>query len=527
MTTLASIDATCGICGARSQQTALGSTSSFGPVDLYTRPAEPARSSLPYWLGACPACGYVAEPALEAPGAGPARGAVAAALAGEAYRAQARERALPPDARRALCAALLAAAQEDEAAAGRLALWAAWACDDEGEAEAAAVCRERAASHWRSTRTAGERLLEDEPEICDALLLAETLRRAGRFDEALAEVDGAYPFDADEELRTLLFAVAELAWRGDAAGRTVDAAAEVAFDGDPTSRRVALYALAGQAWRATASIELVGRLELRRGERGGSAWVLLLDGRERPLSVWEAFCEAAVGGGRTPWDVLDATAFELEWWAGGGWKAAYDAAHPSPDAAVQALAAEWRLAWRRLHLAESSRERERLAARFLPERLAETALAGYAELELLVAEHGAHAPQQRTLELLLAHLLERPQGGILVLSAAAGYVQLLRYRERPALLLEAMDTEYQAGVELDAEQRRSLAALGWHDPKTEPVPYTPAHYAAYWSGGNFVQELPADAPVAAFVELVASTLARVYRLAPDDELVAKVIDTLG
>jgi hypothetical protein len=69
------------------------------------------------------------------------------------------------------------------AAAGWGALLAAWRCEAHGEHEDASRCRERAVDFW------GESMAARDPitrigGAADQLLLAETLRRLGRFGEA-------------------------------------------------------------------------------------------------------------------------------------------------------------------------------------------------------------------------------------------------------------------------------------------------------------------------------------------------------
>ena len=59
MTTVFSDFATCPVCGESFQFSAMGSTSTFGSMDLDTRPPEMKRSSMCYWLVECPECGYV------------------------------------------------------------------------------------------------------------------------------------------------------------------------------------------------------------------------------------------------------------------------------------------------------------------------------------------------------------------------------------------------------------------------------------------------------------------------------------
>jgi hypothetical protein len=60
MTRLGEKERTCYLCGATHVYPGVISTSECGAPDLDTRPAEMLRSTLPYWIQRCPACGYCA-----------------------------------------------------------------------------------------------------------------------------------------------------------------------------------------------------------------------------------------------------------------------------------------------------------------------------------------------------------------------------------------------------------------------------------------------------------------------------------
>lgn len=54
----------CVLCGRESSFMVIGSTSTFGPPDLATRPAPLQRSTIRGWVQRCPECGYCA-PSLD------------------------------------------------------------------------------------------------------------------------------------------------------------------------------------------------------------------------------------------------------------------------------------------------------------------------------------------------------------------------------------------------------------------------------------------------------------------------------
>ena len=69
------------------------------------------------------------------------------------------------------------------AAAGWGALLGAWRCEAQGEHEDASRCRERAVEFWEEALADGDQITRIGG-AADQLILAETLRRLGRFEEA-------------------------------------------------------------------------------------------------------------------------------------------------------------------------------------------------------------------------------------------------------------------------------------------------------------------------------------------------------
>ena len=61
MTTVFKKTEKCSVCGEDSQQSVVGSASSFGSMDLDMRPSEMLRSAMRYWIKECPHCGYTAN----------------------------------------------------------------------------------------------------------------------------------------------------------------------------------------------------------------------------------------------------------------------------------------------------------------------------------------------------------------------------------------------------------------------------------------------------------------------------------
>ena len=64
MTTIFEEEVSCALCGQRQTVSEIGSTNSFGAMDLDTRPPQMRRSTMEYWVHQCTECGFVA-PELE------------------------------------------------------------------------------------------------------------------------------------------------------------------------------------------------------------------------------------------------------------------------------------------------------------------------------------------------------------------------------------------------------------------------------------------------------------------------------
>jgi tetratricopeptide (TPR) repeat protein len=211
MTSLREVHVRCAVCGELSRVAELSSTSSFGPPDLDLRPIGPARWALEFGIQRCRACGYCA------PSLGTAPLGAAAIVESHVYRGVRDSSRLPGLARDYFCGALIAegAGRADEAAQSFLA--AAWLCDDAGATNHARICRDRAAEMLERAIAFGE---HEAPLEIIGVVLADVLRRTGRFDEALAACDEAEQALGDAELgdeatAAVLAFIRELAESGD------------------------------------------------------------------------------------------------------------------------------------------------------------------------------------------------------------------------------------------------------------------------------------------------------------------------
>lgn len=179
MTTINQEEVRCAVCGAAQTVMELGSTNSFGSMDLDTRPPEMQRSTMEYWVHQCGECGYVA-PELGAAADGAGR-----IVASADYRSELERRDRARLANRFVCRALLEEAAGDLASAAWRRLHAAWACDDEEQAEEARVQRLAGLGLFERARESGEQAMKSLVGG-DEVLLADIARRTGEFERALA-----------------------------------------------------------------------------------------------------------------------------------------------------------------------------------------------------------------------------------------------------------------------------------------------------------------------------------------------------
>lgn len=171
------VEAVCAVCGSTVAVESLGRLpDSVEPPDFDTRPGEPLRSTLPWWVQMCAHCGYVADDISRA--SEDARTIVES----EAYRSCLADGSLPETARRFLCYALLLEKLHQAADAGWSALHAAWACDDAGDSEAASRCRARAIELWQRGKQLGQLFCDDMAS--EFALVTDVYRRLGEFEHA-------------------------------------------------------------------------------------------------------------------------------------------------------------------------------------------------------------------------------------------------------------------------------------------------------------------------------------------------------
>jgi hypothetical protein len=177
------VESECSLCGTRSEQRITQTIPGEGLPDLDTRPAEPARLALPFWVQRCPKCGYCAtDITLDYPLAG-------RVIRSAEYQAVLRKRGVPEKAREFLAWSLIEAANSEFGGAGWSALHAAWVCDDGEKPAPAAECRKLALDYFSRQRAGNGRITGFEDPGVEELVLADLCRRTGQYAPALKWVE--------------------------------------------------------------------------------------------------------------------------------------------------------------------------------------------------------------------------------------------------------------------------------------------------------------------------------------------------
>ena len=221
MPTVFQVETECALCGTISEQSVAGPVERHGLPDLDTRPPEEVRSTLPYWIQACPNCGYCAPNIdLDYPLAD-------SVIHQESYQALLRRRSLPQAARRFMAWAQIQASNDEHTGAGWSALHAAWACDDAGKPGPAASCRLSALEHFENARRGRPSLPGFEEAGTGEILLADLCRRADQFGRTVEiSRQGLAAHPTEVVVRTLEREIV-LALAGDNAAHSLAEVAEV------------------------------------------------------------------------------------------------------------------------------------------------------------------------------------------------------------------------------------------------------------------------------------------------------------
>jgi uncharacterized protein (DUF2225 family) len=186
----------CAVCGKTSKHMVITSTSAFGSPDLDTRPPEPKRSSIVWWIQSCPSCGYCApdisehiEKACEV-------------VRSDPYRQQLNSPEFPKLANAFLCYSLIQESLGKYASGGWASIYAAWACDDAGLDAGAQKCRKRALILLRRARENDQEFAEQAG--AEEAIMVDLLRRSGQFELALKACDDGLKKDLEKVISDVL-----------------------------------------------------------------------------------------------------------------------------------------------------------------------------------------------------------------------------------------------------------------------------------------------------------------------------------
>lgn len=203
---LEEVNVRCAHCGKESRQKFIFSSSSFGAMDLDTRPAPPARKFLSLEIQRCPHCGYCAPDISEGENI----------RLSPAYEVFAERGGMDGTGKNFLLAAMLCSEQGKEPEAGIFCLKAAWAFDDAADTANAAAAREKAAEHLL-------RYVDAEEDGDIAIVLVDVYRRAGMFSEAEGMI-GRIGDTGDEDMNAVLAYQRRLIRAKDVSRHTVEEA---------------------------------------------------------------------------------------------------------------------------------------------------------------------------------------------------------------------------------------------------------------------------------------------------------------
>jgi hypothetical protein len=124
-------------------------------------------------------------------------------VASDEYRGYLEDESTPLKAREFLCFACILDRLHQHADAGWAALQAAWVCDDAGDDDAAARCRNRAIELWQRGKLAGQLFSDDM--ATEFALVTDVYRRLGDFERAtVACAEGLDLEDIPPAVETML-----------------------------------------------------------------------------------------------------------------------------------------------------------------------------------------------------------------------------------------------------------------------------------------------------------------------------------
>lgn len=177
MTTIHTVNVKCALCGSVIEAISISSIYIRGFPDLDTRPSEMERSTICWWIQACPSCGYCAprisqfiEKASEL-------------IQTPSYKSQLNNPEFPSLANKFLCYSLIQEHNGKYADAAWACIHAAWVCDDERYEIGSLKCRKKAIELLEKARE--NRIKYAKDKWTEITIMVDLLRRSGQFESAL------------------------------------------------------------------------------------------------------------------------------------------------------------------------------------------------------------------------------------------------------------------------------------------------------------------------------------------------------
>ena len=199
----------CAVCGKEHIFTVVVSTSSFGSMDLDTRPPKMKRDTLKYEIQICDQCLYSNSdietlfPNFDAE-----------MLKTPEYIEVANNPEIDTTAKAFFLAGLLQAYHENYREAGIYFLNAAWIFDDLNDHDLAVLAR-------RQSHEFLSMFVEETEDINLAVLTVDLQRRVGNFNDAIETAEQLIEYGVDEFLEKILKLEIELSANGDASCHNV------------------------------------------------------------------------------------------------------------------------------------------------------------------------------------------------------------------------------------------------------------------------------------------------------------------
>lgn len=176
MTTLVTECVKCAVCNQIHSFVVVASTNMMSAPDLDTRPSPMQRGTIEYWVQECPACGYTA-PTID-----DATNVSKEWLQEESYKNCEGHEFNSSLARKFYHYYMISMHDHEYEEAAFALLHCAWACDDEGDEEAAKTIRKKAADTFLL-------LKDDEDFEVMSVIRMDLLRRSGQFERMLEEYE--------------------------------------------------------------------------------------------------------------------------------------------------------------------------------------------------------------------------------------------------------------------------------------------------------------------------------------------------